>query len=386
MSTYNLDDLIRYAVNASTEGITISDVELPDNPIIFANEGFELLTGYSKEEVEGRNCRFMQTSDTNEESVSALAKAIQEGTSCTVELLNSKKDGTHFWNRLAITPIRNKDGNVTHFIGIQSDITELQHTKERLQVSNRALEKFKKQISDELDQARYTQQCLLPRSLPKNDVFGMEARFMPMDRIGGDFYDIIRLDEDSYGILLADVTGHGIPAALLSFMTADCFRNAAIHSLSTGVTVKELNRRLCPRMQPGTFVVMFYAVFNTKTRTMTYTQAGNPPALLCRNGQEEPKILSTKSALIGAVESIEYDEKTIQLERGDRILFFTDAVTECMDDSGQMLGVEGIQDFIKSGQFTSLDDMLEQTYRCGIQFSSEKRYNDDCTMLGLELF
>ncbi len=141
-------ELKNRALASSAEGITIADAGSPDNPLIYANAGFERLTGYSAAEVIGRNCRFLQGPGTDPESVAVLRTAIRERRHVTVTLLNYRKDGTPFWNRLAITPVRDAVGSVTHFIGVQSDVTEeklakdvLQKANERLEAANRAMKR-----------------------------------------------------------------------------------------------------------------------------------------------------------------------------------------------------------------------------------------------------
>ncbi len=101
--------------------MTIADARLPDNPIIYANAGFERLTGYSIQEVMGRNCRFLQGPGTDPDTLEKLRSAIRQKHACTVQLLNYRKDGASFWNRLSITPVRDHSGNITHFIGVQSE-------------------------------------------------------------------------------------------------------------------------------------------------------------------------------------------------------------------------------------------------------------------------
>src|ERR1035437_7622210 len=95
------------ALAASAEGITIADASIPDNPLIYANAGFERLTGYSVADVLGRNCRFLQGPGTDPATVDTLRAAIREKREVTVQLLNYRKDGTPFWNRLSITPVQN---------------------------------------------------------------------------------------------------------------------------------------------------------------------------------------------------------------------------------------------------------------------------------------
>ena len=111
------------AIQAATQGILITDPSLPDNPIVYASPGFERITGYGTEEVLGRNCRFLQGKDSNPEAIARLREAIRAGQSCTVELLNYRKDGRSFWNELSISPVRDPAGRLTHFVGVQADVT-----------------------------------------------------------------------------------------------------------------------------------------------------------------------------------------------------------------------------------------------------------------------
>lgn len=116
--------LVLAAYLASTSGIIITDGQRPDNPIIFCNEAFERITGYSKEMILGRNCRFLQGQTRDQKARFIIQEALLAEQACIVELLNYKKDGTAFWNELHISPIKNKDGLATHYLGVQNDITD----------------------------------------------------------------------------------------------------------------------------------------------------------------------------------------------------------------------------------------------------------------------
>lgn len=117
------------AMDVLKEGITISDFLQPEQPLIYANEGFCRITGYSLDETIGRNCRFLQGNGTTQESVREIRESVNAGKSCAVELVNYRKDGTEFVNYLSLTPIFGANGQVTHYVGIQSDITELVNRK-----------------------------------------------------------------------------------------------------------------------------------------------------------------------------------------------------------------------------------------------------------------
>ncbi|MDZ7646745.1 MAG: PAS domain-containing protein [Cytophagales bacterium] len=139
ISQKGFEDLLINAINKSNEGITISSIDQPDSPLIFVNDGFERLTGYTKEDVIGKTCRFLQGKETDHAAVDALRHAIINRQQTTVELLNYKKDGTPFWNRLSITPLKNESGITTHYVGVQSDITEIRETQKELTEANKIL-------------------------------------------------------------------------------------------------------------------------------------------------------------------------------------------------------------------------------------------------------
>ncbi|MNS44209.1 Alkaline phosphatase synthesis sensor protein PhoR [compost metagenome] len=112
------------ALDAIANGVLITDAGLPDNQIIYANEAFSRLTGYAAEEILGRNCRFLQGDDRAQPEIARLREAIASGQPVHLELRNYRKDGTMFWNELFIAPVRDGEGKVTHFVGVQQDVTE----------------------------------------------------------------------------------------------------------------------------------------------------------------------------------------------------------------------------------------------------------------------
>lgn len=116
-------DLLAQAVDQSHEGITIADASKYDWPLIYVNAGFERLTGYPAAELLGNNCHFLQGTDTDQPEIAVLRDALQQGKNCLVTLRNYRRDGSMFWNELSLSPVRNDAGILTHYIGIQHDVT-----------------------------------------------------------------------------------------------------------------------------------------------------------------------------------------------------------------------------------------------------------------------
>ena len=130
--------LLERAVTASTNSIVITDPNQPDDPIVYVNPAFERTTGYAAEEALGRNCRFLQSEDRGQPTLGELRAAVREGRHCTVVLRNYRKDETLFWNELSIYPVRDEDGRVMNFVGVQNDVTERRRAEQELSEIRRA--------------------------------------------------------------------------------------------------------------------------------------------------------------------------------------------------------------------------------------------------------
>ena len=122
------DGLIPYVLtqilDACVNGVTLSDPDLPDNPIVYANQAFEAMSGYSQEDIVGRNCRFLQGADRNQEALDTIRAALQKHDSCVVTLRNYRKNGELFFNRLSIRPLVDREGQVIYYLGVQYDVTD----------------------------------------------------------------------------------------------------------------------------------------------------------------------------------------------------------------------------------------------------------------------
>ena len=131
------DGLIPYVLtqilDACVNGVTLSDPDLPDNPIVYANKAFEEMSGYSEEEIVGRNCRFLQGGDREQEGLNVIRAALAKHEACVVTLRNYRKNGELFLNRLSIRPLVDREGNVIYYLGVQYDVTDQARTQQELE-------------------------------------------------------------------------------------------------------------------------------------------------------------------------------------------------------------------------------------------------------------
>ncbi|WCK55860.1 PAS domain S-box protein [Aneurinibacillus sp. Ricciae_BoGa-3] len=158
------------AVANTTTGVTISNPRLPDNPLIYVNEGFTRLTGYSKEEVLQKNSRFLQGKNTDLATVNQVREAMNKGVPVTVEMLNYRKDGEPFWNELSITPVFDEEGKLLYFVGLQIDVTRRKLAEQ--------------QLKKELEFAKHVQQSVLSPSLVTRYI-EIDAAYIPSEQLAG---------------------------------------------------------------------------------------------------------------------------------------------------------------------------------------------------------
>jgi PAS domain S-box-containing protein len=386
------------ALAATAEGITIADARLPDNPLIYANAGFERLTGYSAGEVLGRNCRLLQGPATNEATLENLRAAIREQREITVQLLNYRKDGATFWNRLSITPVRDPSGAVTHFIGVQSDVTAEKNAQDALQRANQQLEAANRSIRQDLDAAAAVQRSLLPAALPEIPGIRFAWEFRPCQQLAGDFLNVLPLDEYHVGVYILDVSGHGVAAALLSVTLSHVLSPVADHSLlyqaapespgtyriaSPAEVVARLNNRFRPGPRAMQYFTMIYGVLDVRTRDLRYVTAGHPGPVRLRRGAA-PLILESGGLPVGLLPDASYEERTVGIERGDRLYFATDGLADAENTAGQEFGVEKLLEAYDRNRRLPLHESLGAVMTCVEEWCAPARPADDVAMLAIE--
>ena len=342
------------AMGVAAEGIVISDPGQPDNPLIYVNDGFERLTGYSRQEVLGRNCRFLQGAGTDPAALSHIRECIRERRDCLVELLNYRKDGLPFWNRLSIVPLRNAEGRLTHFVGVQSDITARKLAEERLARANTEILASNNRMKSDLEAAASLQQALLPTRLPRLEGIEFAWLYRPTAELAGDQLNIIQVDDAHVALYLLDVSGHGVASALMAVAASlllsrrlavsaagpgNLVERASSYQTSTAEAVLALNEQFIRENTAPRYLTLVYGVLNAESGEFLYTSAAHPgPVLVRKDGP--PLTLEAPTGLPIGLLAASYEERTVPLCPGDRIYLYSDGITEAMNASEEQFGVE----------------------------------------------
>lgn|GEM_PF-4799913 len=269
----------------------------------------------------------------------------------------------------------------------QTDITDRRKAEEKIRIQQKKLETVYQQMTEELEQARLVQLALLPAEPPELPDLKLAVKYHPMAQIGGDFYDLVTDDPGSLGILVGDVTGHGIPAALLSFLYLTTFKNSRSSFSPPDAFMQLSNAFLAGKLPGGKYATMFYCHYDLGKKVLTYTSAGHPPGYLIRPGAEKLIQLQTSGMVVGMFEKprLPFESKSIALQPGDKVLVYTDGMLEVTNGKGEMLDGEKLEAFLLTHSRQPVDQLLEAIYQFCFDFSNHRGFNDDVTMIALEV-
>lgn len=215
---------------------------------------------------------------------------------------------------------------------LETSNLRLQDKVEQLQNVCRVHNRQALRIQSDLERAQQIQRALLPASAPTMHRFAIDALYRPSHLVGGDLYDVKRVDRDRVIVYIADAAGHGISAAMLSVLFKNRVRMADERTgepLSPATVLQAANRALLPECRSqGLFLTLAYAVLDTRTRELIFASAGHPPALLLRAGSGAVERVERTGPALGLERRAAYDERTIRMNAGDRLLLYTDGIFE----------------------------------------------------------
>jgi sigma-B regulation protein RsbU (phosphoserine phosphatase) len=241
----------------------------------------------------------------------------------------------------------------------------------------------KGRIERELQVAREVQASLLPRHTPQIEGWEFAAFWQPAREVAGDFYDFI--PGDRLGVVIADVSDKGMPAALFMALSRSIVRASVAHIHQPAEGISQANRLICADAMNGMFVTLFYAQLDPATGELVYVNAGhNPPLLLRAESGELIELLRT-GMVLGILESVPYDQRSVTLNAGDLILFYTDGVTDALDTQGNEFGLDHLRRMLLDHRGTSATELAATLDRTLAEFGGAVRYDDITVVIAKRL-
>jgi len=241
-------------------------------------------------------------------------------------------------------------------------------------------------IHKELEIARRIQSSILPQTVPALSGLDLAARYVPMSAVAGDFYDFLVVDEKRLGVLVADVTGHGIPAALIASMLKVAFAGQAHHAHDSARVLAGLNAALCGKFEEH-FVTAAYLFVDLENSLVRYSAAGHPPLILATNTDGNVREIEENGLMLGLFPGVAYSSVDVSIGPGDRCLLYTDGVFEAKNAAEEEFGKSRCKELLQSrrdisaGRFA--DDLLANVAAFS-GLNSTRAQEDDITLLVLD--
>lgn len=292
--------------------------------------------------------------------------------------------------------VREWSGEEKNFAASLSDFASLamesynrKIAEEALRVSEEVLRQRNETIENDLRHAQIIQRALLPGSVPELDWIAVEYRNYSLDAVGGDYFSFTTLREGGLGVFIGDVSGHGVSAALfLSLLKSTADRICRKYGQQPREFISRLNEDLIINM-PHYFITGIYGFFyfdsDTGKHVFTFSRGGHPNPIVHKASTDEVSLLECRGTILGKFEDAEYFEKSMFLERGDRIFLYTDGLPETRSENNSIYGFGNIPDLIKKSHRNSLSETLDAVLDELNNFKGSAEIEDDIVLIGIEM-
>jgi len=262
--------------------------------------------------------------------------------------------------------------------------SQIQAAKDQLQRTYDELKHAHMVIQEELDIAREIQLGIIPPSLPKINGYRFSVLYQPTEKVGGDLYNFYAIDSDHIGIMIADASGHGIPAAFLIAMASMSFTTHTSNQLSTAETLRLSNLELFRAIPTVHFLTAFYAVLHVPSGHLRFTRAGHPPTIHYHASDKTFHNLNTRGMFVAMLNDAMYEEQETYVNKGDRLVFYTDGIIEALNREDERYGKERFESILRDIITSSPVDIIKTAIDDVRQFTKGRRFEDDATMLVVE--
>jgi len=241
--------------------------------------------------------------------------------------------------------------------------------------------RLQQRLDDELRGVGSVQKRLLPGALPRLPGCEVSAYYRPSGRASGDYYDVVKTSDDTLSFIVADVSGHGAPAAVVMAMSKTAFRLLLLQGTSIDQMFPEFNDFLCDNLSPDMFVTALGGTINVSAGVLKYVSAGHTPAILSRTETGECEMLTQHGMLLGVLPDQEFPSAKVLVAEGDKLIVYTDGITEAKDEANEQFGVTRLIEAIKEASDSSAGDVAHSIILAVTNHAGGQLPDDDMTLL-----
>ncbi|MGB9621617.1 MAG: PP2C family protein-serine/threonine phosphatase, partial [Brevinematia bacterium] len=286
-------------------------------------------------------------------------------------------------NIMGVLAVLNKSTGVSH---TQSDLSLILTLADQAAITIRQFEMYreiveKKQAERDISIASEIQMSLLPRKFPSTEKLDMYGFSIPAKGVGGDYFDYIKFGPDKVGIIIADVAGKGVPAALIMVMIRSITRTIASLEKDANLIMSQLNNSLSGDIVEDRYATAFYCVLDAERKILNYSNAGHGPLLLFRNKTKEFELLDTEGMPVGIMPDVDYGQDFVILDKGDIGVLYTDGITEAMNEAHDLYGLDRLKNVIYKNHELSSKEISEKILEDVNNFVAGAPQHDDETMI-----
>jgi PAS domain S-box-containing protein len=352
-------DRIYRAVEQTADSVVITDRQ---GVIEYVNPAFEKTTGYTREEALGQTPRILKSGYHDNEFYRQLWTGLFAGKPFLGTIVNRKKSGEYYWAEQTITPVKDDGGQITHFVSVLKDVTELRKMQKQ---------EFFLGLAREVQKRYYKQHACVPG-------FDIAAAAFPAHQTGGDYFDFLPQPDGCLDMVIADVSGHGFGAALVMAQTRACLRAYSGMEPNIGALLNRVNSVLASDLEGRHSVALVLARLDPGKRTLEYVNAGHVSGHLLRSSGEIGHVLDSTGPPLGMFPDRDYSSsRIIPLEQGDTIVLVTDGVTEATRAEQDEFGAQRALEFLRSHLDEPAAQLVQGLYDAARAFSGDGHQEDD---------
>ena len=359
--------LLSRVVEQTADSVMLTDKQ---GTIEYVNPAFVATSGYPLAEVLGETPRILKSGLHDAEFYSQLWNRLIGGQTFRGMIINRKKSGELYWAQQTITPVRDQGGDLTHFVSVLQDITELRKQEEH---------EFQLRLARKVQQQFYG-------SAPAVAGFDIGGASYPAYETGGDYFDFIAMPNGHLGIALGDVEGHGFGSALVMALTRAYLRSFASLDLELDQILVQVNRMLVQDLEHGHFVTLALACLDTSRRSLLYAGAGHMPGFVLNSSGAVEHVLESNGPPLGLFFDSRFScQKEILLEPGQIVVLLTDGITEAVAHGGEEFGAQGALEYIAAHRNEPARQIADGLHLEARRFAAYEPQNDDITSVVLKV-